>query len=546
MKEFVLPELGENIESATVLKILINVGEKIEADQNVIEIETDKATIEVPSTIGGVVNKIFIKEGDKAKIGEVIFSVGEEASEKTTKPVKQAIIANVDVTKIENKNPVQLSQPIESDSVAEFIVPELGESITSATVLKVLVKIGDTIHSDQSVIEIETDKATIEVPSTINGIITEIFIKEGEKVAAGQKIFLVRTSSIQQETKLEIQKPDKKDEKVATENNLVNVKSEIQQKEIPIDNQPPILMNAAPAAPSVRRLARELGVDVNKIPGSSPSGRISLNDVKAFVKKINEEKKSTTVSSEQVGTKILPLPDFTKFGTIERKPMSGIRTKTAEHLSYAWATIPHVTQFDKADITELEKIRRQFAPNVEKQGGKLTMTSILAKVISSALKVFPQFNASVDMTSKEIVYKHYVNIGVAVDTENGLIVPVVRDVDKKNISQISKEINELAEKSRIRKISLDELQGGCFTISNLGGVGGTYFTPIVNSPEAAIIGVSRASIEPVYKENNFVPRLMLPLSLSYDHRIIDGADGIRFLRWVIDALEQPMKILVEG
>ncbi|MPN03520.1 Dihydrolipoyllysine-residue acetyltransferase component of pyruvate dehydrogenase complex [bioreactor metagenome] len=241
-----------------------------------------------------------------------------------------------------------------------------------------------------------------------------------------------------------------------------------------------------------------------------------------------------------------PLPDFSKFGETEKVSMSNIRQKTAEHLSYAWHTIPHVTQFDKADITQLEEFRKSYAKTAEKFGVKLTVTAILVKIISSAMKAFPQFNASVDMQNKSIIYKKYFNIGIAVDTEFGLIVPVIKNADKLNIIEISKEINTLAEKARTKKAGIADMQGGCFTITNLGGIGGTAFTPIINAPEVAILGVSKGSIEPVYIDGKFEPRLMLPLSLSYDHRIIDGADAIRFLRWVIEALENPMKLIIEG
>ncbi len=308
------------------------------------------------------------------------------------------------------------------------------------------------------------------------------------------------------------------------------------------DNQPPITKGSAPAAPSVRRIAREIGVDINQVKGSGPYGRISMDDVKSYAKKLNEGR----TGQPSFGIKQEPLPDFSKFGSVEKKPMSNIRSKTADHLSYAWSSIPHVTQHDKADITELEKVRKAYNPKVEKAGGKLTVTSILLKVLTSALKVFPQFNSSIDMEKKEIIYKKFFNIGIAVDTEHGLIVPVIKNVDKKNLIELSVEMNTIAEKARIRKISLEELQGGCFTITNLGGIGGTYFTPIINSPEVAILGVSRGSYEPIFKDDKFEPRLMLPLSLSYDHRIIDGADAARFLRWVCEALEQPMKILIEG
>lgn len=266
------------------------------------------------------------------------------------------------------------------------------------------------------------------------------------------------------------------------------------------------------------------------------------------MKKINIERAAGGGASSGgfFGIKAEALPDFTKFGQIERVAMSNVRAKTAEHLSYAWASVPHVTQFDKADITDLEAVRKALSPKVEAKGAKLTVTAILIKIAASAMKNFPQFNASVDMEKKEIIYKKYFNIGVAVDTDRGLIVPVIRDADKKNITEIAQDLAVIADKAKQRKVSPDDLSGACFTISNLGGIGGTYFTPIVNTPEVAILGVSRGAYEPVYKNGEFVPRLMLPLSLSYDHRLIDGADAIRFLRWMIEALEQPMKLLVEG
>jgi pyruvate dehydrogenase E2 component (dihydrolipoamide acetyltransferase) len=301
-----------------------------------------------------------------------------------------------------------------------------------------------------------------------------------------------------------------------------------------------------PAAPSVRRFAREIGVDINQVRGTGAYNRISLEDVKAYAKKINEQIQKGGIVGGGVSIARETLPDFTKWGEVDRQPMSNVRRKTSEHLSYAWATVPHVTQFDKADITELEKLRKQFGKQVEIAGGKLTVTGILLKVIASAMKVFPQFNSSVDMEKNEIVYKKYLNIGVAVDTEKGLLVPVIKDVDKKNITQLSIDLAEISKKARDKKLSLEDMQSGCFTISNLGGIGGTYFTPIVNTPEVAILGVSKSAYEPVYVDGKFEPRLMMPLSLSYDHRIIDGADAIRFLRWVINALENPFLLSLEG
>jgi len=301
----------------------------------------------------------------------------------------------------------------------------------------------------------------------------------------------------------------------------------------------------APAAPSVRRVARELGVDIHQVAGSGPGGRISAEDVKAFVKRVMSAggPRNAPVGAAPAP---VPLPDFTRWGRIERRPMRAVRRKTAEHLAQAWAQIPHVTQFDKADVTALEELRKRHAQEAEAAGGKLTMTAILVKAVGAALEAFPQFNASLDTAAEEIVLKKYVHVGIAVDTDRGLLVPVIRDVNAKNIVELSVELAQASLKARAGKTTLEELQGGCMTITNLGGIGGTAFTPIVNHPEVAILGVSRAALEPVYVDGAFQPRLMLPLSLSYDHRAIDGADGIRFLRWICEALEQPFLLSLRG
>ena len=291
-------------------------------------------------------------------------------------------------------------------------------------------------------------------------------------------------------------------------------------------------------------MARELGVDINQVPGTEAGGRISVEDVKAHAKRLLAGVSRGVGGAAPVSA--VALPDFSRWGDIERQPMRAVRRKTAEHLSAAWAAIPHVTQGDLADITALDELRRKYTKQVEAAGGNLTVTAIATKVVAAALRVFPQFNASIDFGADEIILKKYVNIGIAVDTDRGLLVPVIRDADRKNIVQLSVELSQLSEKARTRKISLEEMQGGCFSISNLGGIGGTYFTPIVNAPEVAILGISRARMEPVFRDGAFVPRLMLPLALSYDHRVIDGADGIRFLRWVVQALEEPFVLALQG
>ncbi len=422
-----------------------------------------------------------------------------------------------------------------------FKIPELGENIKSASIVKVLVSVGDTVELDQPLLELETDKATIEVPSDIAGKVISIAVNEGDTVTIGQEVLGIDDAASEKAPEpTSVPVPEPTPEPLFVPAPTVAADG----PKVIVENQPPIVPNAAPAAPSVRRLAREIGVNVNQIKGTGPGGRILLDDVKAFSKALHQQRNEIQhIRAEQHQE---PLPDFTKFGEIEMQAMSNIRYKTADHLSHAWHTIPHVTQFDKADITALEEFRKSYAKMADKQGVKLTVTAILVKVIALALKKFPQFNASVDMQNKQLIYKKYYNIGIAVDTDFGLMVPVIRNADKMNVIEIAREMNVLAEKARTKKAGVADLSGGCFTITNLGGIGGTAFTPIVNAPEVAILGVSRGQMEPVYIDGKFEPRLMLQFSLSYDHRIIDGADGIRFLRWIIDAIENPMKLIVEG
>ena len=546
--EFKLPELGENITSADIVKVLIKEGDAVEKDQIVVEIETDKATVEVPSEISGVVKTVNIKEGEKAKVGQVIFTV-ENGSSVSSKNVETAApkveekpkTENVDAEAKKEEKPQEVkSAPIKTGKV-EFKLPELGENITSADITKVLVSVGDIVKADDVVIEIETDKATVEVPIDIAGKILEVKVKDGEKAKVGSTILVVESSGESVQAEIPKQKVEEtKSEPVKTEQPKVaemTMSSPAAAPSTNIQRKREMPDRIAPAAPSVRKFAREIGVDIHQVSGSGPGGRISVEDVKAFAKNLNE--KLSKGGGAAFGFASEPLPDFTKWGEVNVEVMSNVRKKTAEHLSYAWATIPHVTQFDKADITELEKLRKQFGKKVEEAEAKLTVTAILLKVIATALKKFPQFNSSIDMEKKTVIYKNYYNVGIAVDTDRGLLVPVIRDVDKKNITQLSVDLTEISVKARNKKIGIEDMQGGTFTISNLGGIGGTYFTPIVNAPEVAILGVSRSAWEPVYKDGNFEPRFVMPLSLSYDHRIIDGADAIRFLRYVVESLENP-------
>ncbi len=480
--------------------------------------------------------------------------------------------------------------------------------VQAGTLAKVLVAVGDTIEEEQPVLELETDKAVVEVPSDVAGVVQEIHVKAGEKLEEGALVFTM--SSAESSTgnaaatteSASLSQPASQSVTNASatngaSNGAQNGATQTPENDGYTQNTAPAIEAeksisprngatngssnggngsasnggnggstnggngvstaiAAPAksgagvaaAPSVRRLARELGVDILQVEGSGNHGRVSFADVKNFLQR-GTNGSSTSSTGYSVPAVALPdfaLPDFSKYGEVERQTMSGIRRATADHMARCWSTVPHVTQFDKVDITELEKLRKQFGAKAEKVGGKLTVTAIALKVVASALKQFPQFNASIDMASNEIVLKKYINIGVAVDTDRGLLVPVIRDVDKKNILELTSELTVLGEKARNKKTTLEEMQGGCFTITNLGGIGGTNFTPIVNAPEVAILGISRGTTEPFWNSTAFEPRLMMPLSLSYDHRAIDGADGARFLRWICSALEQPFLLSLEG
>lgn len=555
-KEFKLPELGENIVTADILKVLVSPGDAVEQDQIILEIETDKATIEVPSDVKGIVKEVLVKQGDKAKVGQTILILEDgvpEIVKLNNKPAKKSqVTENKKVEAAEKQlKQKQATEATAKSSIIKFKLPELGENILTADVLAVKVSKGDKLEKDQIILEIETDKATIEVPVDVSGIVSQVLVKEGDKIQVGQDVLAIETTEListsQADDKIQKVREEIKWEVPAAEEVKTETAVKISKPKVYIEERPSIEPEKiAPAAPTVRRFAREIGIDINKVIGTGPGGRISINDVKTYSRELNRQKEAKPEQKFFGGIIAEKLPDFSKWGSVEKKDMSNIRHKTAEHVSYAWMTVPHVTQSDKADITELEKLRKMYSKHVESAGGKLTVTAVLIKVITSALKAFPQFNSTIDMENDSVIYKKYYNIGIAVDTEFGLLVPVIKNADRKNIIELSVEMTQLAEKARKKKLSLEDMQGGTFTITNLGGIGGTYFTPIINSPEAAILGVSRSSFEQVYIDGKFETRLMLPLSLSYDHRIIDGADGIRFLRWVIDAIQQPFLMALEG
>lgn len=435
----------------------------------------------------------------------------------------------------------------------EFKMPQLGEGAGTGVVVKVLIEEGKTVSPDDSVLEVETDKAIAEVPAGISGVVQEVKVAEGDEVAPDDVIFTYVSADESSEkppddesvaddltTEAKEAAPQEPEVDEREADNSATKQTMEQQPEQPVGDEqptvPPSSDSLVPAAPSTRRFAREIGIDITRVQGTGPAGRISIDDVKAHAKALNEGRSGGGPRHAVEVT----LPDFSKWGAVERQRMTGVRRATAEHMSTAWAAVPHVTHFDQADVTELEAQRKRFGPRVEAAGGKLTPTAIILKVVAAALGLFPRFNSSIDMAGGELILKKYCHIGVAVDTDRGLLVPVIRDVDQKNIMQLSVELTEIAEKTREGKLSLEEMQGGCFTISNLGGIGGTGFTPIVNVPEVAILGVARSRMEPVFQDGEFVPRLVMPLALSYDHRVIDGADAARFLRWIAEALENPL------
>jgi pyruvate dehydrogenase E2 component (dihydrolipoamide acetyltransferase) len=447
--------------------------------------------------------------------------------------------------------------------VQEIQLPEISETVESGSVMSLLVSVGDVIKEGDSLLEIETDKAAVEVPSPAGGKITEIMISEGEDVAVGQTIMKVETEPAAEATEEEA--PAEKPAEAPAAEKPAKGKPEPESAPQPAPEKPaaetaPQPTPSAPApkpparpegvpvpaAPSTRRLAREIGVDIQQVAGSGPGGRISVEDVKANAKQRLQGGGAAGPAAGGGMPQPAPLPDFSRFGETTREPMSQVRKITADNTTRSWQTIPHVTQFDNADVTGLEDFRRKFGKRVEKAGGKLTVTAMLLKIVARALETFPRFNASLDSQTKEIVYKHYVNVGVAVDTDRGLLVPVIKDVDRKSITDLALELADVAGRARSKKIKPDEMDGGNFTISNLGGIGGTAFTPVVLPPQVAILGVARSSWQPVYTGAEFEPRLILPLSLSYDHRVIDGADGARFLRWICDVMENPLYADLEG
>ncbi|MDZ8119963.1 2-oxo acid dehydrogenase subunit E2 [Pontiella agarivorans] len=531
--EFKLPELGENIESGDVVNVLVEVGEAVTEGQSLVEIEAGKASMEIPAPAAGTISAIHVATGDTVEVGQLAFTIddggaaapaADEVPAEEPAPVAEAAPAEEAPAAAE-----EAPAPAGGGETIEFKLPDLGENIESGDIINVLVAEGDSVDEGQGLLEIEAGKASMEIPAPAAGVIKAVHVAQGDTVSIGTLAFTIESSggaapaaAPAPAAKPVPAAPAPKSAAREPEQPVV-VRPPEPKKPEPVKHQRPV--NAVSAAPNVRRLARELGVDIHMVKPSREGGRISMEDVKNHAK-------GTIESGGGGGSR----PSVQ--GAVRVEKMSAIRKATMNHMTHCWTTIPHVTQQDWADITHLDELRKKFAKKAEVHGAKLTVTAILVKVVASALKAFPNFNCSIDTDNAEIIYKDFYNIGIAVDTEKGLMVPVIRDADQKNMIQLAGDLGSIAQKTREGKIGLEDMQGGTFTISNLGGIGGTFFTPIVNSPEVAILGVGRA----VKKDG----RMMMPLSLSYDHRIIDGADGARFIRWIVDALEEPLLLALEG
>ncbi|MFY1899526.1 dihydrolipoyllysine-residue acetyltransferase [Achromobacter xylosoxidans] len=532
-----VPDIGD-FKEVEVIEVLVAVGDTIKAEQSLITVESDKASMEIPASQGGVVKSIAVKVGDKVAEGAVVLEVeaadaaaAPAAKEEPKAEAPRQAAAAAPAAKAEAAAPAASSGPVEIE------VPDIGD-FKEVEVIEVMVAVGDTIKAEQSLITVESDKASMEIPASQGGVVKEVKVKVGDKVAKGSVVVVVEGSA-----PAAAAAPAAKAEAAPARSEAPATKAEAPAAPA----TPAVGSRPAPAAaledanlkpgqlphasPSVRKFARELGVNLSKVKGTGPKDRITADDVRGFVKTALASGAAPAAaggSADGAALGLLPWPkvDFTKFGPIEAKPLSRIKKISGANLHRNWVMIPHVTNNDEADITDLEALRVTLNKENEKSGIKVTMLAFLIKAVVAALKKFPEFNASLD--GDNLVLKQYYHIGFAADTPNGLVVPVIRDADKKGILQIAQEMTDLSKKAREGKISPAEMQGGCFSISSLGGIGGTSFTPIINAPEVAILGVSRSSHKPVWDGKQFVPRLIVPLSLSYDHRVIDGAAAARF------------------
>ncbi len=538
-----VPDIGD-FDEVGVIELLVKVGDTVKAEQSLITVESDKASMEIPSSHAGVVKELKIALGDKVKQGSVIAvveSAGAVASAPAAAPAPAAV-APAPVAAAAPSPVAPAAAPATAGPV-EVRVPDIGD-FKDVAVIELLVKVGDTIKLEQSLFTVESDKASMEIPSPAAGVVKELKVKIGDTVNIGDLVALlegVAGSAPAAAAAPAAPAAAPAAAPVAAPAPVAAAVAPVAATASVPAHQPGTPTAGLPhASPSVRKFARELGVPIDEVKGTGPKGRITQDDVQSFTKQVMSGATQTKAQAAKapaasggsggsgVGLDLLPWPkvDFTKFGPVERKDLSRIKKISGANLHRNWVVIPHVTNHDDADITDLEAFRVQFNKENEKSGVKVTMLAFMIKAAVAALKKFPEFNSSLD--GDQLVMKNYFHIGFAADTPNGLVVPVIRDADKKGIVQISQEMGDLAKKARDGKLGPADMTGGCFSISSLGGIGGRYFTPIINAPEVAIMGVCKSSLEPKWDGKQFAPRLMLPLSLSWDHRVIDGAAAARF------------------
>ena len=532
-KQINVPDIGSD--EVTVTEVMVKAGDTVSVDQSIINVEGDKASMEVPSPEAGVVKEVLVKEGDKVTTGSPMF-VLEAAAEA---PVAEETAAPA---------PVSEAAPT-AMAVKEVNVPDIGGDEVNVT--EIMVNVGDSVAEEQSLITVEGDKASMEVPAPFAGVVKEILVKSGDTVSTGSLIMKFEVAgeapAAQPAASAPVAEAPKAEAAAAPAAEAEKGQSGLSQEQVEASSA------FAHATPVIRRLAREFGVNLDKVTGSGRKGRIIKEDLQAYVKNAVQvfERQGGTAASGAVsgaGLGLLPWPkvDFGKFGETEEVELGRIQKISGANLHRNWVMIPHVTQWDKADITTLEEFRKEQNLMLEKtkQEVKVTPLVFIMKAVAKALEAYPRFNSSLSEDGQRLTLKKYINIGVAVDTPNGLVVPVFKNVNKKGIIELSRELAEVSQKARAGKLSASDMQGGCFTISSLGGIGGTHFTPIVNAPEVAILGVSKSEMTPVWNGKEFTPRLMLPLSLSYDHRVIDGADGARFITYLNGVLSDIRRLVM--
>jgi pyruvate dehydrogenase E2 component (dihydrolipoamide acetyltransferase) len=529
-----VPDLGD-FRDVEVIEVLVAPGDRVELETPLVTLETDKATMDIPATAAGTVLELQLKKGDRVSMGDAVLVLepGEAAAARVTaQPAAQE--------KAREASPE--ARPAGASRDVGLRVPDLGD-FHDVEVIEVLVSVGDTVELETPLITLETDKATMDVPAAAAGRVAAVHVAKGARVNAGDLVATVTTSSV-------VQAPDGGGEAAAP--------TDVPAQAVPAaGTEPDSATVATPssieeagfsrahASPSVRRFARELGVDLGRVPGSGLKGRISHDDVKAWVKQaMTGGSAAGAVAPTTTGSlPRVPSVDFAAFGPVEVRPLTRIQKISGPRLHASWINVPHVTQHDEADITDMEALRVELKAKAADAGVKVTPLAFVVRACARVLADFPRFNASLDGSAENLVFKQYLHIGFAADTPNGLVVPVIRDADRKDLYEIARDLAALSEKARAGRLSAADMQGGCFTISSLGGIGGTAFTPIINAPEVAILGVSRSQTKPVWQSGQFVPRLMLPLSLSYDHRVIDGADAARFTVALAEALASPRALL---